>query len=140
VELLKLDFLYAPYFDPKYSDSQIPDSFLKNIFDFIKVKYPKTYLMASGCPFEVAKYKVDSIRISQDIALPPLYKIPILKSLIHNQRAKLLADKWNIYSNFNIFFNLDPDVLIDQKIAEYSDRSYSEILKIFEKSKVKFFS
>ena len=78
-ELIKLDFLYAPYFVPGLKTNEKPTEYLREVFGYIRKKYPKVYIMTSGCPFEAAKYLVDSIRISDDVAVPTLRKFNIFK-------------------------------------------------------------
>lgn len=65
--LLKLDFLYAPYFNPKYKNTEIPDEILKDFLFFIKKNYPDVYTVGCGCPLGPAAGFTDAMRISSDI-------------------------------------------------------------------------
>lgn len=139
ITLLKLDFLYAPYFDPKLSDDLLPHQFLVDLFTWIKTKYPDVYLIACGCPFKPAKYIVDAIRISKDITIPFLYPYPIIKSIVHTNKLNNLIAKWNRYQSLSKYFNLDPDVMPDQKQAGFSDHQMQSLGKIFNQSLIKFY-
>jgi hypothetical protein len=139
ITLLKLDFLYAPYFQPGLKDDLIPHNHLVNLFKFIKDNYPHVYLMTCGCPFEPAKYLVDSIRISDDITVPSLYSYGFIKKIVHNHQHNLLIKKWSSCQNLAVYFNLDPDVLPDQDLAGFSDLQMKQLEEIFTQSKVQFY-
>jgi hypothetical protein len=95
--------------------------------------------MACGCPFEPAKYLVDSIRISDDITVPSLYSYGFIKKIVHNHQHNLLIKKWSSCQNLAAYFNLDPDVLPDQDLAGFSDLQMKQLEEIFTQSKVQFY-
>jgi alpha-galactosidase len=139
IQLLKLDFLYAAYFNSAFKDDIIPHQILVDLFTYIKTKYPHVYLMACGCPFAPAKYLVDSIRISDDITVPWLYPYGWLKRLVHTRQLNLLQKKWYSCQSLSKYFNLDPDVLPDQLLAGFTDKQMEQVTKIFKESRIKFY-
>lgn len=140
VSLLKLDFLYAIYFDPRLKTDEAPHTFLVDLFKWIKCKYPHVYLMVCGCPFKPAQYLVDSIRISDDISLPYLYKFPILSRIFNLRQIAMLKNKWSRSQHLSRFFHLDPDVIPDPLFSHHSQRQIKEIEQIVKQSKVCFYS
>lgn len=139
ITLLKLDFLYAPYFQSGLKDDTLPHNHLVNLFKFIKDNYPHVYLMVCGCPFEPAKYLVDSIRISDDIAVPSLYPYGFVKQIVHTHQYNLLVKKWSSCQQLASYFNLDPDVLPEQDLSGFSNDQMSKLKEIFSQSRVQFY-
>mgnify|MGYP000857301055 CR=1 FL=1 len=139
VDLLKLDFLYAPYFDPKLKDDKLPNSYLRDIFVYLKKKYPHVYIMACGCPYKPAKYLVDSIRISCDITIPQLYNIPFLAKFIHKKSLNQLQKNWESLQPLAKYFNLDPDAFLPQNITKFNYKEHGLYSKIILESKVFFY-
>lgn len=92
VELLKLDFLYAPYFDPKLTSDKIPHNQVKWLLSYIKTTHPQIKTIACGTPFAPSLGVADIIRISKDTALPPL--VPnLLNRIVYSSRLALLSRK-----------------------------------------------
>jgi hypothetical protein len=139
VSLLKLDFLYAIYFDPNLKNDLLPHQFLVDLFTWIKKTYPHVYLMVCGCPFKPAKYLVDSIRISDDISIMYFWHYPWLNIIFNNIQHKLLIDKWTSLQSLSSCFNLDPDVLPDPTITSHNSPQIASLMSIFSQSKVKFY-
>lgn len=139
VSLLKLDFLYAPFFDPKLKDDTIPTIYLQELFAFIKTNFPQVFIMACGCPFESAKYLADSIRISDDIAFPQFYKFPIISRIYNYFNYNLLLRKWKKYSYLSKYFHLDPDVLPEPKYTHHTPHQLARLREIFNASSIKFY-
>ncbi|MEK7513857.1 MAG: glycoside hydrolase family 36 protein [Patescibacteria group bacterium] len=108
VTLLKLDYLFAPYFNPNHLSDRLPHQHITWLLTYIKTRYPHVHTLASGAPFTSSMGVADIIRISKDPALPPL--VPNwLNRFIYRQRLKILQQKLKILgllSNLNI----DPDV------------------------------
>ena len=138
VSLLKLDFLYAPYFDPKLSDDRLPHRYLTELFHYIRGRFPHVYIMASGCPYKPAKYLVDSIRISQDNAVPWLYAIPVIRKIIHTKRLSYLEKNVSILKKYVKYFNLDPDVFLENNNIGLSQSQLDKLKNIVFSSKVCF--
>lgn len=108
IDLLKLDFLYAPYFNPNYKSDDIPHDQIVWLLRYIKTNYPKITIIACGAPFTPTVGLADIIRISKDTALPPEFPI-IINKLIYTFRVKILARKLSVPNPLkNISF--DPDI------------------------------
>lgn len=107
IDLLKLDFLYAPYFNPNHSSHHIPAKHLKWLLTYIKKQYPKVQTIACGAPFKESSSLVDVIRVSKDTALPP-YVPNVINRFIYNNRIKMLKE--TLKSELPPLLNLDPDV------------------------------
>ncbi|OGV92329.1 hypothetical protein A3B57_02425 [Microgenomates group bacterium RIFCSPLOWO2_01_FULL_47_10] len=127
IKLLKLDFLYAPYFNPRYTTDQKPHSILVDLFTFLKTNFPQVYTIACGCPFKPAKYLVDAIRISPDINSPLLQKIPVINQLFSFNRFRHLLANWQNNIPLNKYFHLDPDAIV-----------YNQEHAIYQTSQVRF--
>lgn len=125
VSLLKIDHLYAPYFaiDPKMAATA--SQAIVDLFAYLKTKYPHVYIIACGCPFDVASGLVDAVRISKDINSPQLKDLYPLNYLLYLKRKKLLESKLQISSTLNLPFGIDPDAAINEKDAE----NYHKLLK-----------
>lgn len=60
LNLLKLDFLYRPYFLPSLYPS--PSQTLTSLFDHLKNKFPKLITIGCGVPFSDATGRLDTVR------------------------------------------------------------------------------
>ncbi len=138
VSLLKLDFLYAPYFDPKLSDDRPPHRYLTELFDHIRNKFPEVYLMVSGCPYKPARYLAHSIRVSQDNAVPWLYSIPLVRKYIHSKRLSYLEKNMSLLKKHAKYFNSDPDVYFEKAKIGLTQRQLGKLKNIVFSSKVCF--
>lgn len=108
VDLLKLDFLYQPYFAPHLKDDALPHQTLVELFTYLRTQYPNLYTIACGCPFSPALGLVDAIRISKDTTFPP--PVPRLaRHLLYHSRLRLLAAKYDLVP-INFSSVPDPDV------------------------------
>lgn len=115
VDLIKLDFLYALFFNPHLSGTQA-DIFLRNYLSKIKKDYPTVYTIACGCPLIPAVGVIDSMRIGPDT----LVISPYLKFLKHPAFSRWHLDKivlptlrrrlWT-----KKIWHVDPDVFMCQK-------------------------
>lgn len=117
--LLKLDFLYAPYFQPGLDNDKLPNQYLLDLFSYLKTKYPDVYTIACGCPYKPARFMVDAIRISKDISLPQLNYFPLLNYLVRHFRFRLLKKNHRVLSNQKKYFYLDPDVYLSGLPQEF---------------------
>lgn len=107
VDLLKLDFLYAPYFNPNHTSHHIPAKHLKWLLSYVKKQYPQVQTIACGAPFQESSSLVDVIRVSKDTTLPPF--VPrFINRLIYVSRVKMLKE--TLKSDLPPLLNLDPDV------------------------------
>jgi hypothetical protein len=110
ITLLKLDFLFAPYFDPNLKSELIPHSQVTWLLKYIKKHYPQVQTIACGAPFASSIGIADIIRISKDTALPP--SVPVLiNRLLYVHRVKMLSLKL-LSLDLPTNIKTDPDVRI----------------------------
>lgn len=117
--LLKLDYLYAPYFDPNLSAEEASD-LIRELLKYVRLTYPHIHIIGCGLPLIPAVGYVDSMRIGPDIIIPHFDKIPILSRLINTQKvhgAIKVLRKRNWTSRFWI---IDPDVFVCRKSLHLS--------------------
>lgn len=131
VDLLKLDFLYAPYFDLNHKSPTIATRHLQWLLKYIKNTYPKVQTIACGAPFKESSYLTDAIRISKDTALPPT--VPhFFNSLVYKSRIEML--KTTLDTDLPPRLNVDPDVrmfyLDNIKTSEFWDTIQTPIIGI----------
>lgn len=107
VDLLKLDFLYAPYFNPNLQDSQAAHRQLNWLLTHIKKYYPQVQTIACGAPFVDCHNQVDAIRISKDTALPPVTP-HLFNKIVYHTRVHMLSQA--LQADISPKLNLDPDV------------------------------
>ena len=107
VDLIKLDFLYAPYFDPNHDSPIVPTSHLTWLLSYIKDEYPKVETIACGAPFKESSELVDVIRVSKDTALPPFVPT-FINRLVYYGRVNMLKE--TLLADLPPKLNLDPDV------------------------------
>lgn len=92
ISLLKLDFLYAPYFNPHLKNAKEASKQVKKLLTYLKKKHPQTFIIACGCPFSDAVGLVDAIRISKDTGFTPLVPAFIRNKFYHH-RVEVLKKK-----------------------------------------------
>lgn len=124
IDLLKLDFLYAPYFDPNLLNPTKAKSHLNWLLSYIKKTYPHVQTIACGAPFADCHQLVDAIRVSKDTALPPVAPIWFNK-LTYTSRVRMLHT--TLKANINPKLNLDPDVRMFTLDNNYTNKLWSEI-------------
>lgn len=108
VDLLKLDFLYAPYFNPHLKSDDLPHEQVTWILSYIKLKYPKVMIIACGSPFVPTIGLANIVRISKDTALPPV--VPeLINRLVYHSRTNMLSQKLQS-GDLPPNIGLDPDV------------------------------
>lgn len=113
-DLVKLDFLHAPYFYNDLASTEEAEAILTDLLTHIRKEYKQIYLMVSGCPFKPARLLVDSIRISKDNFAPWIYKFPLVCRIYSGKSVRRLEDSLKYYRSigFDKFFDLDPDVIV----------------------------
>ncbi len=109
---LKLDFLYAQHFNPKFTSPTIPDRLLHDFLITIKKRYPRVHIAACGCPLIPAIGACDSMRISEDIVNPQLRDIWTVNHIVHSQRLIQLRQNLLLLRFTNKWWILDPDVFV----------------------------
>ncbi len=140
IDLVKLDFLYANYWNPFFDSRYEPALQLRQLFRFIKEEFSEVYLMACGCPFEPAKYLVDSIRIGKDATIPYAYGIPIVNELLNSYGVKVLKNKYKFLKErgYDKFYNFDFDAFVSNPVASLSDDDLMCFREMVLNSKVVF--
>ncbi|QQS39211.1 glycosyltransferase [Candidatus Woesebacteria bacterium] len=127
-ELLKLDYLYAPFFIPgvgMHEAGYYLNKFLLNV----KKMYPQVYTIASGCPFAPALGVVDAMRICPDISIPFIDNIPLVSSIYH--KRKLLLSKGNIKNRANMkkHWNINTDSYVCRKSLRVNNKILLQFAK-----------
>lgn len=132
-ELLKLDFLYAIYFNPHLRIGEA-DRFLRNYLAKIKKTYPQIYTIACGCPLIPAAGVVDSMRIGPDTKIispvfgfldRPFFNRWYLTSQVLPTVAKKLWTKklWHV----------DPDAFLCRRSLGFSHRQLLKFQKLIQR-------
>lgn len=134
-ELLKLDFLYAIYFNPRYTTPQIPDQILKDFLLFIKRTYPHVYTIGCGCPLGPAAGLVDSMRISADTIHTYLDNFWPFNRIVNSGALFDLQKNIEIRNNFHKIWNIDPDVLVTRKSSGFTKQKIATLKQLIKQSK-----
>ena len=118
-QLLKLDYLYAPYFDPNLKAEEAT-SLLKDFLKQIRKNHPDLHIIGSGLPLIPAVGNVDSMRIGPDIIIPHLDRIPLVSKIINTTKvhAAIRAIRNRYWTSD--FWNIDPDVFVCRKSLNIS--------------------
>lgn len=124
VDLIKLDFLYALYFDPNYKSDKAAKAHLVWLLKYIYTKYPHIITIGCGAPFDPVARLTDAIRIYKDTALPPIAPRWINK-IVYRNRVKHLAHALSAANNHNL--NTDPDVRILSLDSQSTTRIWDTI-------------
>lgn len=111
VKLLKLDFLFCVYFIPGISASEA-GSFIRDLFIYIKTKYPDVYMIACGCPLSPVVGVADSLRIGPDTVSPILESIKPIFKIFNRIRVKDVIRNIESRRWTKKYWNLDPDVFV----------------------------
>jgi alpha-galactosidase len=138
-ELLKLDFLYAIYFNPKYKTPDIPDQILTDFLTYIKRTYPNIYTIGCGCPLGPAAGLTDAMRISNDITTPQLDNLWPINSIVNSQKLHQLEQNLKYRKDFSKIWNIDPDVFVGRKSSGLSNNQIKKLYSLIENSKGLFF-
>lgn len=129
-ELLKLDFLYTPYFNPKYKDTKIPDKILVDFLSFIKKNYPDVYTIGCGCPLGPAAGLTDAMRVSSDIINPKLDNFWPINAIFNKSRIRQLENNLEERKGFSKIWNVDPDVFVSRKSTGLSKKDIKGLYKL----------
>lgn len=130
IKLLKVDFLYAGHFNPKYKSSKAPDFLLKKLLTDIKNIDKDVVLIACGCPLYPAAGIVDAMRISDDVILPPLKNIWYINHLLHTIRLNQLKDNFELRKTTKDLWVIDPDMFVCHPSFGLTDKQILEFQKI----------
>src|SRR5205823_4521477 len=110
-EFLKLDFLYAIYFDKSLPVADA-DRLLREFLARIRRTYPHVHTLACGCPLVPAIGVVDSMRVGPDSIISPFLKFArctnVLNFFLHRQFMRTIRKRlWT-----KAFWNIDPDAFV----------------------------
>ncbi|MBI2414364.1 hypothetical protein HYV31_00760 [candidate division WWE3 bacterium] len=138
-ELVKLDFLYAIYFNSQMSISESDDQLNKFLTD-LKKRYPAVYTVACGCPLVPAIGAVDSLRIAKDSSIELYFPrwlgfLGYFINVIHAKiylRALIKNYKERVWSK--CIWNLDLDFFIFDKARGFSKKDLSLLLRLIKES------
>ena len=111
-ELIKLDFLFSPYFYPKISPQEASQA-VQKLLRYIKENYPRVFVIGCGCPFSDGIGLVDAMRIGPDTLMVPFFNdliFPVNRWKVGKIRENILKRQWT-----EKFWLLDPDVFVCRK-------------------------
>lgn len=131
---LKLDFLYAQHFNPRFRSPVKPDALLHTFLKTIKKKHPTVHIDACGCPFRAAMGVVDSMRISEDIVNPQLRFLSPFNTLIHSARLRMLKENVDARRQTDCHWLLNPDAFVCSKAFGFSTHQIRELALLIGKA------
>lgn len=130
VGLVKLDYLYAPYFDPNFSEKEAAMC-VRELLDYVRLNYPKIYTIGCG-PLCDLVGRVDSAYVSENIILTRLLDFRFLNSLVHGERLRRLKKCLIGRKDLRGAFNFDPDVFVCSEATGFSELQIEELLQIIK--------
>lgn len=138
-ELVKMDFLYAPYFYPDLQGGEGRD-ILRGFLGEVRKTVGSAYLMACGCPLEAAVGIMDSIRVARDVTLPWAYgKIPKkLLGWMHKGRIRMTEEKLLAWSGWEKKIALDPDAFCQGEELGVDRKTRQEWREMWKNCRVRF--
>lgn len=116
VKLLKIDFLYAIYFDPRYKDDRRAHQAINWLLGYIKRKYPEVLVLASAAPYSPVSQLTDMVRIGTDNAFPPTFPSIFNKHIYRYQINRLKTKLASIIFPRQLVSDLDV------RIIDYDNR------------------
>lgn len=128
-ELLKLDFLYSIYFNPRYKSTNTPDHLLGKFLKWIRDKYPHIYIIGCGCPLGPAAGLVDAMRISSDTIFPFLDNIWPINYIANTSRINQLEQNLEDRKDFQKIWNIDPDAFVARN---QTGLSFTQVKRLYE--------
>jgi len=132
IDMLKLDYLYAPFFDPTATLEQASAE-LVELLEHIKANYPKVYTVACG-PFDLLAGRVDSAYVSENVILPVLRGWWPLNSVMHRIRLERLQQCLVARKELKGAFNFDPDVFACSEDLGLTDAQVEMLLAAVRES------
>jgi len=132
-ELIKPDFLYAPYFDPSMCAKEAGfrlHEFLKEL----KRRHSTVHINGCGLPFVAAANVVDSLRIGPDTIAPYLENVPILGRIINNQKVRDVINIVPKRYDMGKYRNIDPDVMVCRKSLGISEKSLTGLAQVIKET------
>ena len=119
-KLLKLDFLYAPYFD-RNLDTKEAGYLIHHFLEELKMRYPDVHINACGIPLVTALGVSDSVRIGPDTVAPYLDGLPLISCYINSLKVEWAVNTINKRHWTSKFWINDPDVFVCRKSLGLSD-------------------
>ena len=123
-ELIKLDFLFSPYFYPGINSREASKA-VRKLLTYIKEKYPKVFVIGCGCPLGDGIGLVDAMRIGPDVLAGPFFNrftFPINRWKVKKIAENIAKRKWT-----KKFWLLDPDAFVCRRGVGLTER---EILSL----------
>ena len=111
-KLLKLDFLFSPYFYPGISPKEASEA-VQKLLKYDKEKHSDVFTIGCGCPLSDAMGLVDAMRIGPDVLVAPLFSnmtFPINHWKIKKIKENVSRREWT-----ERVWLLDPDVFVCRK-------------------------
>jgi alpha-galactosidase len=136
-DLIKLDFLYSLYFVPGISEKEA-GFYIKQIFTYIRERYPKVYTIACGIPLSAAIGVSDSVRIGPDI-IDPNTAESFIGNVINIYKLKRVLNNIKDRMWTKSFWNIDPDVFVCRKSLGFKDFQLLALQKTIKEAKGNIF-
>lgn len=137
-ELIKLDFLYAPHFDPRLKSKQA-NQIIHNFAKGIRERNPGIHIIGCGMPLVPAVGAIDSMRIGPDTIAPNLDRVPVLRKLFNTLKVRKTIRAIRQREWTKIYWNIDPDAFVCRKNTGISDRLLLKLQKSIIEAKGNLF-
>jgi len=138
IKLIKLDFLFCVYFIPNITSIEA-GGFIRDVFKYIKEKYPEVYTIACGVPLVPVVGVVDSVRIGPDTISPVIEKVPFIFKTFNKIRIKEVFKNIDRRLWTKKYWNLDPDVFVCRNNLGFDDQIINKLAKYIKKCKGNIF-
>ncbi|MDP3974497.1 MAG: glycosyltransferase [bacterium] len=132
IKLIKLDFLFCVYFIPNITAVEA-GGFIREMFKYIREKYPEVYTIACGAPLIPVMGVVDSMRIGPDTISPGIEKIPLIFKIFNKIRIKEVFKNIDRRLWTNKYWNLDPDVFVCRNNLGFDDKTINKLFNYIKK-------
>ena len=107
-DLIKLDFLFAPYFIPGISVHEASEM-IQRVLRYVKGRYPQVYVIGCGCPLVDGVGLVDAMRVGPDAVLPWMRNAGALGAVWYHQTIDDVDRTVRSRMWTKDFWTLDPD-------------------------------
>jgi hypothetical protein len=130
--MIKLDFLFSPYFFPGISPNEASKS-VQRVLQYIREKYPKVFVIGCGCPLSDGVGLVDAMRVGPDTLIPN-FRGTFLGKLIRPRRVGSICQNLEKRSWTKRFWQLDPDVFVCAEDSGLKKQEIERLKKIIQES------
>lgn len=127
IDMLKFDYLYAPFFHPTATLEEASSEII-DLLQYARTNYPKVYTAACG-PFDLLAGRADSVYMSENVILPVFRGRWPLNSIMHGKRLERLQECLVARKELKGAFNFDPDVFACSENLGFSDAQVELLLK-----------